>query len=214
MKRILLVSMVLLAAGAADAKEADVKSALIVYGSYAGSTAEIADSMKVALGRTGVTAYTIPASGLTVDPSPYDLVVIGSAIHGGRPHPKVGEFIAANRAELGRKKVAVFAACITITSVKEDRRRAAQAYPGLVAHGLSPVSTAVFAGKAPPSGWFGNLMGKLVLGITPGDYRDWKKAEDWGLARDTSHISERCQGATRLHRDVPFARFRFPVDNP
>jgi len=156
-----------------------VKNALIVYGSYAGSTAEIADFMKTALRRAGVTAYTIPASGLVVDLSPYDLVVIGSAIHGARPHRKVGEFIAANRAELSRKKVAVFAACITITSVKEDKRKTAHKYPELVAHGLSSISTAVFAGKASPSGWFGNLMGKLMLGITPGDYRDRKKIEDW-----------------------------------
>jgi menaquinone-dependent protoporphyrinogen IX oxidase len=174
--------MVLLAAGASRAEEVGMKNILIVYGSYAGSTAEIADSMKAALGRAGITAYTIPASGLVVDLSPYDLVAIGSAIHGARPHPKVGEFIAANRAELERKKVAVFAVCITITSVKEDRRKAAQAYAGLVAHGLSPISTALFAGKAPPSGWFGNLMGKLMLGITPGDYRDWKKIEDWAVS--------------------------------
>jgi len=181
-KKILFVSMVLLAAGASNAKEADVKSTLIVYGSYAGSTAEIADSMKAALVRAGSRAYAIPASGLTVDLSPYHLVVIGSAIHGARPHPKVGEFIAANRAGLDRKKVAVFAACITITSVKEDKRKAAEAYPGLVAHGLAPISTAVFAGKAPSSGWFGNLIGKLMLGITPGDYRDWKKIEGWAVS--------------------------------
>ena len=182
MKSALLAAAILLAAQLSNAKGVHVKNVLIVYGSFAGSTSEIADSMKAALGRTGVTAYTVPASGSTADLSPYDLVVIGSAIHGARPHPKVGEFVAANRAELKRKKLAVFAACITATSAREDRRKATQAYPGLVAHGLSPVSTAVFAGKAPSSSWYGNLMGKLMLGITPGDYRDWKKIEDWAVS--------------------------------
>jgi menaquinone-dependent protoporphyrinogen oxidase len=182
MKRILFVSMVLLAARASDAKEVDVRSVLIVYGSYAGSTAEIADSMKVALGRTGVTAYTIPASGLTVDLSPYDLVVIGGAVRGAKVHEGVLKFVSANRAALEKKPVAVFVACITATSSKADRRKAAEAYPNQVAAGLPVVSLAVFAGKAPPSGWFGNLMGKLVLGITPGDYRDWKKIEDWAVS--------------------------------
>ena len=182
MKRTLLAAAILLAVQLTNAKGVHVKNVLIVYGSFAGSTAEIADSMKAALGRAGVTAYTVPASGLTTDLSPYDIVVIGSSIHGARPHPKVGEFIAANHAELERKKVAVFAACITITSVQENKRKAAQAYTGLVAHGLSAISTAVFAGKAPASGWFGNLMGKLMLGITPGDYRDWKKIEAWTVS--------------------------------
>jgi menaquinone-dependent protoporphyrinogen oxidase len=178
----LLAAAILLAVQLSGAKDVHVKNALIVYGSYAGSTAEIADSMKAALGRAGVTAYAIPASGLTVDLSPYDLVVIGSAIHGARPHPKVGEFIAANRTELERKKLAVFAVSIMITSVREGARKAAEAYPDKVAHGLAPISTAVFAGKAPPSNWFGSLMGKLILGITPGDYRDWKKIEAWAVS--------------------------------
>lgn len=182
MRKVFLAAAVLLAAQLSHAEGADMKNVLIVHGSYAGSTAEIADSMKAALGRAGSRAYVIPASGLAVDLSPYDLVVIGSAIHGARPHEKVGEFIAANRSGLDRKKVAVFAACITITSVQEGKRKAAQAYPRLVAHGLSPVSTAVFAGKAPSSSWFGNLMGKLMLGITPGDYRDWKKIEEWAVS--------------------------------
>ena len=30
-----------------------------------------------------------------------------------------------------------------------------------------------------------------------------------GTVRDTSYISERCQGATRLRREVPVARFQF-----
>ena len=34
-----------------------------------------------------------------------------------------------------------------------------------------------------------------------------------GTARDTSHISARCQGATRLRREVPGARFQFPVED-
>ncbi len=177
-----LAVAVLLAAQIAAAGKASMKQVLIVHGSFAGSTAEIADSMKAALDRAGCAARVMPASGRAIDLAPYDLVVIGSAIHGARPHEKVGQFIGANRAALERKPVAVFAACITVTSSKPDKVKAAQGYPALVAHGLKPVSKAVFAGKAPSSGWFGNLMGKLVLGITPGDYRDWKRIEAWAVS--------------------------------
>ncbi len=44
------------------------------------------------------------------------------------------------------------------------------------------MSKAVLAGKAPASGWFGNMMGKMILGIMPGDYRDWKKIESWAAS--------------------------------
>ena len=182
MKRTLLAAAILLAAELASAKDVDVKNALIVYGSYAGSTAEIADSMRAALGRAGMTAYAIPASGQATDLSPYDLVIIGSAVRGAKVHEGVLEFVAANRVALEQKPVAVFVACITITSSKEDKRKAAEAYPDQVAAGLPVVSRAVFAGKAPPSGWLGNLAGRLMLGITPGDYRDWKKIADWTLS--------------------------------
>jgi menaquinone-dependent protoporphyrinogen oxidase len=185
MSRALLFSAVaLLLSGArlAHAGEEKTKNVLIVYGSYAGSTAEIADSMKAAFDRAGYSAFTVPASGQQTDLTPYDLIVIGSAIHGGRVHEKVAAFVRANRAALAEKPLAVFAACATITSSLASRRKAAGAYPDKVASGLPVVGSAVFAGKSPSSGWIGNLMAKLILGITPGDYRDWEKIKAWAVS--------------------------------
>ena len=172
----------LVAARPADAGGRRMKTVLIVHGSYAGSTAEMADSMKAALDRAGYSAFTVTASGLEIDLAPYDLVIIGSAIHGGRVHEKVTAFLRANRTALAKKPLAVFAACATITSSMASRRRVAQAYPDKVASGLPVVSRAVFAGKSSASGWFGDLMGRLILGITPGDYRDWEKVEAWAVS--------------------------------
>jgi len=181
MRKILLTAMLVFAVHSAYAGSSRVKNILIVYGSYAGSTAEMADSMKAALERAGHKAFVVPVSAQATDLSPYELVIIGGAVHGAKVHEKVLKFVAANRAALEKKPLAVFAACITITSAKADKRKAAEAYPDQIAAGLPVISRAVFAGKAPSSGWFANMMGKMILGITPGDYRDWKKIDAWAV---------------------------------
>lgn len=160
-----------------------MQNVFIVYGSFSGSTATIADTMKSVLTEKGCAVQVMPANGGKTDLSRYDLVVIGTAIHGDNIHPDIKKFIDANRTELNRKKIAVFVACITVTSNKPEKRaHALAAYPGKAACGLSPVSTSVFAGNAPSAGWFGNWMGKVILGIVPGDYRDWDKIKSWTVS--------------------------------
>jgi menaquinone-dependent protoporphyrinogen oxidase len=177
--KIVLALMMLFAAQSAIAKDGAMKNVLMVHGSFAGSTVEIAERLAAGLRTNGCIAAAAPATDKAVDLAGYDLVVIGAAIRGGRPHPAVGRFIEANRVALGSKQVAVFAVCITIASTMESKRKAARVYPDLVANGAPPVSKVVFAGNAPSSGWFGNTMGKPTLGIAPGDYRDWPKIDAW-----------------------------------
>jgi menaquinone-dependent protoporphyrinogen oxidase len=155
---------------------------LIVYGSFQGSTKEIAGKMKTILETKGIAVDIMPAENKKMDLSKYNLVIIGSAIHGGSPHPAILQFIKRNAGELSKKNTAVFVVCITIVSSKTNLREAALHYPEKVAVGFIPVSSVVFAGTSHNGGWFGNWIGKTVLGITPGDFRDWKKIEDWTLA--------------------------------
>ncbi len=155
---------------------------LIVYGSFSGSTKEIADSMRRYLSNESIMAETIPAEKKKMDLSKYGLIIIGSAIHGNAPNPKVLEFIDLNRDELARKDVVVFAVCATITSTKEKKRRNALTYPDKIAHGLNPIGKNVFAGNLPSSGKkFDDYMGKLILGIETGDFRDWGKIKKWTI---------------------------------
>ncbi|MFA4839960.1 MAG: flavodoxin domain-containing protein [Candidatus Neomarinimicrobiota bacterium] len=159
-----------------------MKSILIVYGSYSGSTAEIATKMKTTLDNLNCKTVLMPASAVQTDLTQYDLIVIGSAIHGDRPHENVIKFIDVNRSALSKKKVTVFAVCSTITSTNEKRKAHALTYPDKIANGLKPVDKAVFGGKIPPAGWLGNLMGKMILGVTPGDYRNWNKISVWATS--------------------------------
>jgi menaquinone-dependent protoporphyrinogen oxidase len=157
------------------AEERSVKNVLIVYGSFAGSTREIAEKMKDTLDGMKCNVELMPAANRNVDLSKYDLVVIGSAIHIGKPHPDVMKFIEKNHVALEQKKVAVFVVCIAILSEKLANRTKAEHYPDKVAVGFTPVSTTVFAGVVKDSGWFANWM----IEQKPGDYRDWKKIDDW-----------------------------------
>jgi menaquinone-dependent protoporphyrinogen oxidase len=156
------------------------KHILIVYGSFSGSTKEIVDSMKTYLANDSTTVDIFSAEKRKIELSEYDLIIIGSAIHGNAPHPQIYEFIDENRDELKSKKIAVFAVCGTITSTKKRKRDNAFTYPDKVSHGLAVCRKEVFAGNMPSSGKkFEDFMAKLFLGIVTGDFRDWNKIKNW-----------------------------------
>jgi menaquinone-dependent protoporphyrinogen oxidase len=159
-----------------------LKNVLIVYGSFLGSTKEISSRMKTTLENRNYIVDLKSADEKVPNLSRYDLIIIGSAIHGGLPHPAVLNFVKSNLDTLKKKRTAVFIVCMTIASTKADKKEAAMHYPHKVAAGFRPESTAVFAGTARDGGWFGNLVGELMLGVKPGDYRDWKKIESWTVS--------------------------------
>jgi len=158
------------------------KHILIVYGSFSGSTKEIVDSMKTYLTANSMFVDIMPAEKNKIDISKYDKIIIGSAIHGNAPHPKVMDFIEINRVELNTKRIAVFVVCGTITSSKKSKRDIALTFPDKVANGLKTIDKTVFAGNMPSNGKkFEDFMGKMILGIVPGDYRDWGKIKKWAI---------------------------------
>lgn len=165
------------------------KNILITYGSFSGSTKEIVDSMKTYLAYDSTLIETFSAERKKLELSKYDLIIIGSAIHGNAPHPKILEFIDINRDELNTKEIAVFAVCGTITSTKRKKRENALTYPDKVSHGLIKVyKKEVFAGNMPSSGKKSDdFMAKLFLGIVTGDFRDWAKIKEWSseIIRET-----------------------------
>jgi menaquinone-dependent protoporphyrinogen IX oxidase len=159
-----------------------MKKILIVYASFKGATMEIAQKMKVILEVNNCAVDIEPAANHVRDLSDYDLVILGCAIHGDTPHPAMIEFVQANSGGLKMKETAIYMVCITITSTKAGKRENAAHYPEKISLGFTPYRTAVFGGIAGDAGWFGNLMAKLILGVRPGDFRDWKKIENWTLS--------------------------------
>ncbi|MBN2754647.1 MAG: flavodoxin domain-containing protein [Candidatus Goldbacteria bacterium] len=184
MKKIIMMLLGIMIFSAAQAKDANVKNILIVYGSFMGSTQETAEFMAKELKALKHNVKTVPAASAAEDISKYDLLILGSAIHGGAPHPDMTKYVADNYTALTKAKAAVFIQCATITSAKEYTREKAKRYPQKVAIGFTPVSTAVFGGLVTePKNGFEKFMGKLILGLEKyGDFRNWDEIKKWTLS--------------------------------
>jgi len=161
-----------------SAQEAKVADILIVTASKNGSTTQIGAKIKEHLESAGFMVDTLSATPVKIDLRFYHLIVIGSGIYGGVPHLVIKAFIDSNRAELLRKKVAVFAVCGKKAAKSTKKRAEASGYIDSVAYGLNPVSKIVFAGKIPSYG-LGNPILRLALGAGPGDYRNWEAIKEW-----------------------------------
>lgn len=181
MKKIIIALFALMIFAAAQAKDTNVKNVLIVYASFMGSTQETAEFMEKELKALKHNVKVISASAAAEDLSKYDLLILGSAIHGGAPHPDMTKYVADNYTALTKAKAAVFIQCATITSAKEYTREKAKRYPQKVAIGFTPVSTAVFGGVVTePKNGFEKFMGKLILGLEKyGDFRNWEEIKKW-----------------------------------
>ena len=181
-KQIILTLSIILLMNISLFSQNTKKKILIAYGSFSGSTKEIVDSMETHLTNNSFKVDILSAEKNKIDLSEYDFILIGSAIHGNAPHPKILEFIDINRVELNSKEIAVFVVCGTITSSKKSKRENALTYPNKVAYGLKSIDEVVFAGNMPSNGKkFEDFMCKLFLGFVPGDYRNWGKIKEWTI---------------------------------
>ncbi|MBN1988979.1 MAG: hypothetical protein JW783_06280 [Bacteroidales bacterium] len=156
-----------------------MKRILIVYASFSGATEEIAHYVKQHMESAGYSVDLAPANSQHMDLSAYRLVILGAAIRGNTPNEGITNFISINKNTLSLVATAIFAVCGTITSTKQSRIDNALTYPNKIANGITPIAEAVFGGKMPSSGWFGNLIGKVLLGVTPGDYKNEDEVKLW-----------------------------------
>lgn len=156
-----------------------MKRVLIVYASFSGATEEIAHYVKRHMESVGYTVDLVPANAQHMDLSAYQLVILGAAIRGNTPNEGITAFINSNKEDLNQSTTAIFAVCGTITSTKQNRIDNALTYPKKIANGITPIAEAVFGGEMPSSGWFGNLVGKLLLGVIPGDYKNEDEVKLW-----------------------------------
>jgi len=156
-----------------------LKKILVTYASRAGSTAEIAETVGRILAEGGAQVDVLPMKEVK-DLSTYQAVVAGSAIRGSKWLPEAMQFVEAHKAELARKRFAMFTVCITMAMKNAERYRTGVAkWVAPVRALVRPLDEGFFAGRLDftklPVNW-DTLMLRLTvaLGIFPrGDQRDW-----------------------------------------
>jgi menaquinone-dependent protoporphyrinogen oxidase len=164
-------------------KDGEQKSRLLIaYASRCGSTGGVADAIGQVLYGNG-TSIDVRVVGNVNDLSPYQGVIVGSAIRMGKWLPEAVAFVKKHQDALSRLRTAYFVACITMKDDTAENRRKVLAYLDPVRKEISqiqPVDIGLFAGAVD----FGKLSFayKSILkakGVPEGDFRNWASIRSW-----------------------------------
>ena len=158
---------------------------LVTYASHTGSTAEVAEAICNTLTEGGAQVDVIPMQDVH-DLSPYQAVIVGSAIRKSKWLPEAVQFVRTHQETLRHKSLAIFTVCITLAmSNNEQYRSAVAGWVAPIRALVRPLSEGLFAGMLDfsrlPFNWDTLMLRATVAaGIFPqGDHRDWKAIRAW-----------------------------------
>lgn len=149
---------------------------LVTVASRHGSTSMIGDAIREELVATGVTTHMVEPE-LVTDISPYDAVVLGSAVYAGRWLKPARAFAKRFEAELARKAVWLFSSG-PIGEPPKPTQPAADALE--LADRLGARDHQVFEGRIEPA-----VLSVIeratvrMVGAEAGDYRPWVAITVW-----------------------------------
>lgn len=159
-------------------KEADMsKKVLVVYGSRAGSTGEVAEEIGKVLAEAGA-LVDVRNVNTVQDVSNYQAVVLGSAIRVGNWVPEMISFVENNAAALKNMPAAFFSVCLSLND--SDKQEEVKVYMDKPKALLTPASEAIFAGVMDLSKL--KLIERLMMKAMKspiGDFRDWDAIHGW-----------------------------------
>jgi menaquinone-dependent protoporphyrinogen oxidase len=156
------------------------KSILVVYGTWAGSTAEVADFIGKTLAEGGYRVDVKPVESVK-STAGYHAVIIGSAIRVGKVKPEVMDFVKIHKSELEKMPTAYFVVCMTMKDDTPDNRKTVNAYLDPLREQVRPVDAGLFAGKMDYSklGFFARIAVKYFVKVPEGDFRNWNSIKAW-----------------------------------
>ena len=155
---------------------------LIAYGSRCGSTGGVAEAVGQVLSKAGTAADVRPVKDVN-DLSPYQAVIVGSAIRMGKWLPEAVEFVKTHQETLTQLPVAYFAVCLTMKDDTVENRRKALGFLDPVCKQFSqvkPLDIGLFAGAVDYKKL--SLAYSLILkvkGAPEGDFRNWEAIRTW-----------------------------------
>jgi menaquinone-dependent protoporphyrinogen oxidase len=158
---------------------------LIAYGSRCGSTGGVAEAIGQVLSTAGAAVEVRLVKDVN-DLSPYQGVIVGSAIRMGKWLPEAVEFVKTHQDTLSRLPVAYFVVCLTMKDDTVENRHKALGY-------LDPVRKQFPQVKLTNIGLFAGALDykklsfvySLILkakGAPEGDFRNWGAIRSWAAS--------------------------------
>ncbi len=165
---------------------------LVAYATKHGATAEIAEKIGQTLRQAGLRADVLPAQRVD-DLSPYQAVILGSAVYMGQWRKEAATFLGANEKALAGRPVWLFSSGPTgegdpLQLLKGWRLPKTQQ---AVADRIHPREIAVFGGALDPKKM--NLFEKWIIKnvkASLGDFRDWDAIDAWAKAISDALLRE------------------------
>jgi menaquinone-dependent protoporphyrinogen oxidase len=158
---------------------------LIAYGSRCGSTGGVAEAIGQVLSMAGA-AMDVRLVKDVNDLSPYQGVIVGSAIRMGKWLPEVVEFVKTHQDTLSRVPVAYFAVCLAMKDDTVENRHKALGYLDPVRKQfpqVKPADIGLFAGAVDYKKLsFAYSLILKVKGAPEGDFRNWEAIRTWAAS--------------------------------
>ena len=157
---------------------------LVAYATKYGATAEIAEKIGQVLREAGLRADVLPADRVS-DLTPYQAVVLGSAVYIGQWRKEAVKFLKANETVLAEKPMWLFSSGPTGEGDPVELVQGWR-FPGKlqpIADRVRPRDVAIFHGAVDVGKL--NLIEKWMLKNVKapiGDFRDWDAITSWAAA--------------------------------
>ena len=162
------------------------RKVLVTYGSWCGSTGEVAETIGDILCQAGATVDVLPVEEVA-DLAMYQAAVIGSAVRIGHWKRDAVTFVTENQATLRRMPVAYFTCCTTMREDTEATRAEVRTFMQPVLDVYEPEQIGMFGGVIDSSRLsFLERTMMNVMGEQDVDTRDWDAIHAWadGLASE------------------------------